>query len=228
MDQDELGSRLKAAREAKNLTLRTLASAIGVSSSLLSQFENGRTKPSVDPLYALVRQLDISIDSVLGLGSSEAEAGPGFKPQSTFVLQSLEDTPVLEMENGVRWERLAVLPGLDIEALRVTYQPGAASSVEGHLMQHLGYEHIAMLSGELTLRIEFDEYQLHAGDTMAFASQRPHMFVNRGDKPAVGIWYIFGRKSQSASTSKYETLPEERSGEGLNSAIEVLHSFRNP
>ncbi len=95
-------------------------------------------------------------------------------------------------------------------------------------MQHLGYEHIAMLSGELTLRIEFDEYQLHAGDTMAFASQRPHMFVNRGDKPAVGIWYIFGRKSQSASTSKYETLPEERSGEGLNSAIEVLHSFRNP
>lgn len=226
MDQDELGSRLKAAREGKGFTLRALASKIGVSSSLLSQIENGKTKPSVDTLYAVVRQLDISIDAILGLAPPAADAGAEFRPQTTFLLQTMAEAPVIEMENGVRWERLAVLPGLDIEGLRVTYRPSAASSVEGKLMQHLGYEHIAMVSGELTLRLEFDEHVITAGDTMAFDSQRPHMFVNRGTEDAVGIWYIVGRKSQSAAGDRYTMTAEHGAGGGLSSAIDVMHSFR--
>lgn len=227
MDQDELGAHLKAAREEKSFTLRSLASRIEVSSSLLSQIENGKTKPSVDTLYALVRQLDISLDAVLGLTPPIADAGVDFRPEAMFVLQAEAEAPVLEMENGVRWERLAVLPGLDVEALRVTYRPGAASSVEGRLMQHLGYEHIAMVSGELTLRLEFDEHVIRAGDTMAFDSQRPHMFDNRGDEPAMGIWYILGRKSQSVAGKTYSAVNDEKTGEGLASAVDVLHSFRD-
>ncbi|MCA8967064.1 MAG: helix-turn-helix domain-containing protein [Leucobacter sp.] len=222
-----MGARLKAAREEKGLTLRSLASKISVSSSLLSQIENGKTKPSVDTLYALVRQLDISIDSVLGLAPSAAPAGPEFKSRALFVLQKREDAPVLEMENGVRWERLAVLPGLDIEALRVTYQPGAASSVEGRLMRHLGYEHIAMISGELTLRLGFEEHVIRAGDTMAFASDQPHMFVNLGTEPATGVWYVFGRESRAAGSSAVEVPQERKPGETLNSAIDIMHSFRD-
>lgn len=80
MDQVELGSRLRAAREEKNLTLRSLASKIDVSSSLLSQIENGKTKPSVDTLYALVRQLEISIDAVLGLAAVSGPETEEFSP----------------------------------------------------------------------------------------------------------------------------------------------------
>lgn len=226
MDQVELGSRLRAAREEKNLTLRSLASKIDVSSSLLSQIENGKTKPSVDTLYVLVRQLEISIDAVLGLAAVSGPETEEFRPQATFVLQSAEEAPVLEMENGVRWERLAVLPGLDIEALRVTYQPGAASSIEGRLMRHLGYEHIAMISGELSLRIEFEEYPIRAGDTLAFDSQRPHMFLNPGSVPAIGIWYVFGRKALNNAASHYPEQPVDKHVERLNTAVDVLQSFR--
>lgn len=228
MDQDELGAQLRAAREAKGLSLRGLAATIEVSPSLLSQIENGKTKPSVDTLYALVRQLEISIDAVLG----RPAAGPGepaaFAPESTFVLQTAAETPVLEMQNGVRWERLAVLPGLDIEALRVTYQPGASSSVEGQLMRHLGYEHLTIVSGELTLQLEFDEHVVRAGDSMAFDSQRPHLFLNRGTEPAIGIWYIVGRLAQKGQTSTANSTSTAVQTETLGSAIDVLRSFRQP
>lgn len=41
MNQQHLGTRLRAAREAKNISLRGIAAEIGVSPSLISQVENG-------------------------------------------------------------------------------------------------------------------------------------------------------------------------------------------
>lgn len=234
MEQGELGVGMRAAREGKGLSLRALAAAVGVSPSLLSQIENGRTNPSVDTLYALVQELDISVDAMLGREVSPASADSEhpvcvapMRPTVGFVLQRAAETPVLEMENGVRWEQLAALQGLDVEALRVTYQPGASSSIEGRLMRHFGYEHIAMVGGELTVQHEFDTHILRAGDSMAFDSQRPHLFSNRADQPAVGIWYIFGRNAQAAQAEHHEPEGEVTGGsEPLNSAVDVLRTFR--
>lgn len=75
MDQSLLGARLRAAREAQGVSLRSVAAAIGVSPSLLSQIENGKTNPSVDTLYALVQQLGISVDAMLGIAGAEGGAG---------------------------------------------------------------------------------------------------------------------------------------------------------
>lgn len=231
MNQGELGAGLKAAREKLGMSLRALAAAVGVSPSLLSQIENGKTNPSVDTLYALVRHLDISVDAALGREAPDP-VSVGVAPMRAtvgFLLQPATDAPTLEMENGVRWERLATLPGLDVEALRVTYQPGASSSVEGRLMRHLGYEHITLVSGELTVQHEFDTHTLRAGDSMAFDSQRPHLFSNRADESAVGIWYIFGRQAQAAESAHLEgelPAPSEEAPDALGSAVDVLRSFR--
>lgn len=229
-----LGARLRAAREATGVSLRSVAAAIGVSPSLLSQIENGKTNPSVDTLYALVQQLDISVDAMLGInggagdagGSDSADHAASTEPSPDTVVQTLEDTPVIEMENGVLWERLAMLPGQDVEALRVTYEPGASSSVEGHLMQHLGYEHLVLVSGELHVRFEDTEVVLREGDSMAFDSRRPHLFVNTGDAPARGIWYVIGRQAQIAHAEQVEADHAAVAGTTPNSAIDVMRTFR--
>ncbi|MBO1901506.1 cupin domain-containing protein [Leucobacter weissii] len=215
------------------MSLRSLASAIGVSPSLLSQVETGKTKPSVSTLYALVSHLGVSTDTLLGRADPAAAAveTPAAAQAAVGgqIYQQIhaDDHPVLEMENGVRWEKLAVLDAVDVEALRVTYQPRGSSSVEGRLMRHLGVEHIYMLSGELTLHLGFETHIIRAGDSAALESQRPHMFVNHADEPAVGIWYITGRNSalQRASTGVEETSKESATGE-LNSAVDVLRAFR--
>ena len=209
MSQHLLGARLRAARKARRVSLRNVASAIGVSPSLLSQIENGKTNPSVDTLYALVQQLDTSVDAVLGIVAPGRAAESAAKLTDAVddgsrvdkIVQTLAETPVIEMENGVRWERLAVLPGQDAEALRVTYQAGASSSVEGHLMHHLGQEHLVIVSGELRVRFEGEEIVLREGDSMAFDSRLPHLFVNTTDQPAIGIWHVLGRQAQLAAYS---------------------------
>ncbi|MCS5717143.1 cupin domain-containing protein [Herbiconiux sp. CPCC 205763] len=256
---------MRAARIARGISLRSVASALGVSASLISQVETGKTQPSVSTLYALVNHLGISFDDLLsgsdapgpgvvggsggargtaggsegrsatvaGSGSGSAsgdggdvhpllggDAGVGGMPG---LLQRGSENPVLEMENGVRWERLAASRDGSVDPLLVTYDPGASSSIEGRMMRHSGVEYAYLLSGELTVRLDFDTFTLHPGDSLSFDSVRPHMYINQGTVPAKGLWFVVGRREFS------QEMPEsghpERNASGLTSAVDVLQAM---
>ena len=74
-----IGSRLRANRTMRNLTLRELARRVGVSPSLISQIETGRSQPSVGTLYAIATELEVSVDDLLFDGDDNArgERRPG-------------------------------------------------------------------------------------------------------------------------------------------------------
>ncbi|UGT44102.1 cupin domain-containing protein [Nocardia yamanashiensis] len=194
---DKVGPALRQARLARGLGLRELAGAAGISASQLSQIETGKSQPSVSTLYALVTRLDASLDELLGIDRGRA-GSPGSASrrdgtrQSPGVVQRGADNPVLEMANGVRWERLAVGPAADVDVLLVTYEPGAASSADRTLMRHQGTEYGYLFSGELTLLLDFDRYTIGAGDSLCFDSTRPHMYVNQSAEPARGLWFVAG------------------------------------
>ncbi len=139
-------------------------------------------------------------------------------------MQRAAENPVLEMENGVRWEGLAVGDGA-ADALLVTYEPGASSSVEGRLMRHSGVEYACILEGELTLQLEFDTYVLGPGDSLHFDSVRPHLYSNRGASPARGIWFIVGRREQNRAMPGAPGAPEFDAAAPLNSAVDVLRAM---
>ncbi|RMI33413.1 helix-turn-helix domain-containing protein [Nocardia stercoris] len=189
--EDRIGPALRQARLERRLSLRGLAAAVSISASQLSQIETGRSQPSVSTLYALVTHLDVSLDELLGLtpGRSAGErtaATPG-------VVQRADDNPILDMAGGVRWERLAVDPHTDTDALLVTYEPGAASLSDRTLMRHRGIEYAYLLAGELTLLLDFDRQTITAGDSLCFDSTRPHLYLNEGTEPARGVWFVTGR-----------------------------------
>ena len=54
-----------ARRHARGLSLRDLADRLGCSPSLISQIERGLANPSVSTLYAMVAELDVSLDELL-------------------------------------------------------------------------------------------------------------------------------------------------------------------
>lgn len=62
---ETLGSEIRAARVRHGLSLRALAAEIGVSASLISQIENGKTQASVRTLFALSIRLHFSIDELV-------------------------------------------------------------------------------------------------------------------------------------------------------------------
>src|SRR3954462_4852358 len=61
---DELGPRLKELRQAAGLSLRELARQADVSPSLISQIENGKSRPSVSSLYTFARLLSVPVDEL--------------------------------------------------------------------------------------------------------------------------------------------------------------------
>lgn len=223
---NEIGARLRQARTANGASLRSVAQAVGVSASLLSQVETGKTQPSVSTLYAIVNHLGISLDELMGIGAApgtaEATQSLGSPLRATAVQRST-DNPVIEMENGVRWERLAGGSGDPTESLLVTYAPGASSSVEGKLMRHSGVEFAYLIEGELTLQLEFDTHVLRAGDSLQFDSVRPHLYLNHGTVPARGVWVVVGRRAANQALPPAPHLGEAPDGAPtVNSAVDVL------
>ena len=225
----DIGLRLREARKSRGMSLRSVAQSLGVSASLVSQVETGKTQPSVSTLYALVNHLGISLDEVMGVAAPDvakpARSDTRFLgAASRTAIQRAEDNPVLEMENGVRWERLAVGEDGPVDVLLVTYEPGGSSSIEGKLMRHAGVEYAYLIEGELTMQLEFDTHVLRAGDSVHFDSVRPHLYSNRGTVPARGVWFVLGRREHA------ETMPDQAGTRAihdgsLGSAVDVLRAM---
>jgi transcriptional regulator with XRE-family HTH domain len=210
-----VGARIRQARLAKGVSLRALAREAGVSASLVSQIETGKSQPSVSTLYAITTALSISVESLFD-GYEEPVAATAVTATAVApatVLHALAafaadpgrrigplvtpgEREVLELDSGVVWERLGHVPGTDVDFLRVTYRPGGSSSSSGGLMRHAGTEYGCLTSGELVLTLGFDEYTLRPGDAVCFESTTPHRYRNDGPEPAVGVWFVFSQSVQ--------------------------------
>jgi transcriptional regulator with XRE-family HTH domain len=198
--QDGVGQRLRSERERHGVSLRELARRLEISPSALSQIETGRSRPSVGTLYAIVSELDMSLDELFGSQRTAASAaraaeGPGSAEETGATLVQRRDTRKgIELESGVRWERLTPTSEQDADFLYVVYEVGGASSREGTHMRHMGREYGLVLSGRLRVTIGFDEeHELGPGDSIAFESSRPHRLENAGDEPVEAIWFVVGR-----------------------------------
>lgn len=204
-----VGARIRHARLERGMSLRALAREVGVSASLVSQIETGKSQPSVSTLYAITTALGISVESLFDARASSPMTGvnpPGTVPHAVAALSALAADPgrrigplvgagereTLELDSGVVWERLGRVPGADVDFLLVTYRPGGSSSGSGGLMRHAGTEYGYLTSGELILTLGFDEYTVRPGDAVCFESTTPHRYRNDGEVPAVGVWFVYG------------------------------------
>ena len=202
---EQLGRRIREARLARGKSLRETAAASGISPSLLSQVETGKVQPSVSTLYAVVTCLDLSIDEIL---DHRPGAEPQRKPRPGDPVQRAAQAPVISMENGVTWHGLAVMAATDhVDGVLATYAPHGASAVDDSHMRHAGVEYGYLISGELTLKLDFESYVLRAGDSFCFDSMRPHLYINHTEADAQGIWYVVGRSSDSSPHHAEETGP---------------------
>jgi transcriptional regulator with XRE-family HTH domain len=198
--QDGVGQRLRSERERHGVSLRELARRLEISPSALSQIETGRSRPSVGTLYAIVSELDMSLDELFGSPRAGIAAAPGATPAAgpaevgASLVQRRDERKGIDLESGVRWERLTPTPEHDADFLYVVYEVGGASSRSGTHMRHMGREYGIVLSGRLRVTIGFDEeHELGPGDSIAFESSRPHRLENAGNEPVEAIWFVVGR-----------------------------------
>jgi transcriptional regulator with XRE-family HTH domain len=200
-----MGDRLRRARTARGISLRSMARRVGVSPSLISQVETGRAKPSVNTLYALANELGISLDELLFMDAPPVSPLPAEAevPAGDALDERLPHDPVqragaratIRLGSGVVWERLTTESLRNVDFLYVTYEVGGASSPTDAYQRHTGLEWGYVLSGSLRVNIGFEEYVLGPGDAITFDSAAPHRLSNDGPEPVHAVWFVLGRRS---------------------------------
>jgi transcriptional regulator with XRE-family HTH domain len=207
-----LGERLRRARADKGMGLRELARRLDVSPSLVSQIETGKIEPSVKTLYAMVTELGVSFDEmfssveVVDAPAPQQDVSPPVEHppadrrgladderRGAARVQKAGSGRALELQTGVRWERLFASPELELEVRHTTYPPGSSSSDDGTFVRHAGREFGVVTHGTLSITVGFDDYVLGPGDSISFDSTIPHRFRNEGHEPVHTIWIEIDR-----------------------------------
>ncbi|WP_107676174.1 cupin domain-containing protein [Agrobacterium sp. LAD9] len=170
-----LGPKLHRLRTSKKISLRDLGAATGLSASHLSAIERSISHPSIAVVQRLSAALGTNMVQILG----------GEPVDNQLVVKPEDRRPLDARLNGVEIQQLFRVETV-LESLLFIVEPGASS---GESYQHDGEEFLYMLEGALELILdETETYRLEPGDSMTFASHRPHRFSNPGDAPASILW----------------------------------------
>jgi transcriptional regulator with XRE-family HTH domain len=175
-----IGERLRELREARNISMRTLAARSGLSANALSVIERGKASPSVSTLYKLADALGISI--------------------TVFFETDLERKQVVFLKSDARPHvsfTRGVFEGLGgeqfmgrVEPFMLTLENSANSGPRS--MAHTGHEFVFCLRGELEYQVERQIFHLGPGDSLLFAAHLKHKWKNPGKTVATAIIIISG------------------------------------
>ncbi|HEX6116546.1 MAG TPA: XRE family transcriptional regulator [Solirubrobacterales bacterium] len=170
-----VGERVRALREAMDLSLRDLAERTGVSAPMLSQVERGETSPTLAVATKIASGLELSLSQLLRLD------------EASHVVVTRRADRRGRRRDGHRVEELTpALPGQRAELSLHALDPGASTGGPGDPPIHEpgSRETIYVSSGRAALVLDGERFELAEGDSVTFDADLPHHFENDGDEEA--------------------------------------------
>lgn len=176
----DVATRLKELREARGISMRTLATRSGLSANALSMIERGKTSPSVSTLYKLAGALGVPITAFFG--------AEGEKQQVVFLKS--DERARLSFSRGV-FEALGGERFVSqVAPFVLTMDSGA--SCGPHDIVHSGHEFVFCLRGHLEYMVEKETFRLEPGDSLLFASKLRHRWKNPSNTVTNALIVISG------------------------------------
>lgn len=175
-----LGSCVRHLRRERGLTLQELSSITGLSPSMISLVERGRTSPSIGTLVALSSGLEVPMSDLF---STERTGDDRY-------VTRLEDQPVVETQPGYS-RRLVKVDRVNHAEYSVLWFEPEASTHEA-ASGHRGVEYGLVLEGVLTVELGDESYVLDPGDCISYPSSEPHRMLNEGTEPVRAVWMNIG------------------------------------
>jgi transcriptional regulator with XRE-family HTH domain len=177
-----IGSRIRQLRIDREKTLQALADATGLSASLLSLVERGKTSPSIGTLVAVSHALGVHMSDLITPDTIE----------SRVPIVRAEDQPVYSNLEGGHQRRVGADDRVrGVEIAINDFVSGGSSALSA--LHHGGYEYGLLLAGELTVTLDGEEHVLRPGDVISYDSTRPHRLTNTGAVPARAVWVNLDR-----------------------------------
>nr|WP_272929037.1 cupin domain-containing protein [Leucobacter chromiireducens] len=170
-----MGRRVAESRELRGLSLRALAAAAGVSSSFLSQLENGRTNASVASLRKIAAALGVTPAHLLDASNGHTRG----------VLRGT-DRPTLPLDGAQKYV-ISQEPLRNLEIYSGTFAPGGSTGPD--LYSHgNAQEFLIVVAGAVTLELAGERYTMQKDDSIEFLSSVPHRIVNDSEVTAEVLW----------------------------------------
>lgn len=172
-----LGDRLRAAREARRLTLEDVAEGAKLTKGYISKVERNQATPSVAVLVRVCQVLDLSI-------------GDLFDPHSGHSLIRVDDREPINFGGlGLREALLTPTKERRLQAIHSTIEPGGGSGIEPYSLP-VDVDFAFIISGEVRLTVSGDEQILCAGDAISFSPREPHSFSNNKSHDVAEILWV--------------------------------------
>lgn len=172
---ERIAARVRQLRAERAMSLEALAERSGVSRSMISLIERAETSPTAVVLEKLAASLNITLAALFEPPASQAE-------------------PVARRSRQVSWRdpgsgyvRRNVSPGgypTPIQIVEITFPPGAHVAYDAEVRQTPLHHQVWVLDGKMNVTVGEQEYELSAGDCLAFVLDRPTAYRNPARRPA--------------------------------------------
>jgi transcriptional regulator with XRE-family HTH domain len=160
---------LKRIREEKKLSLDKLAELTGVSKSMLGQIERSESSPTIATLWKIANGLKISFTTLLNAPQTD-----------TSVVRKADIKPLIEDNGKYRlYPFFPIEEGRRFEVYLIEIEKGGYLSADAH--PEGTQEFLTVFMGELTVRVDNEEYHVAEGDAIRFRADRSHVYHNSGD-----------------------------------------------
>jgi transcriptional regulator with XRE-family HTH domain len=160
-----LAETVRAAREARGLSVNALAERSGVSRAMIAKVERAEAQPTAALLGRLSAALGLTLSELV----ARAEG-------SDRRLARADEQPVwTDPETGYSRRALSPASGGPLELVEVTLPAGAEIAYPADAYAFINQQ-VWMLEGRLTIREGDDMHALAAGDCLQFGPPSPRTF----------------------------------------------------
>jgi len=172
-----VGERIKALREAQDMSLEQVSKLTGIDAERLSAYEEGTAVPAIGAVIQLSRVLGSKMEGLLHGGAMISER--------LTICRSGEslggDQGDTEQSYAYATLTRPGTAGHKMEPFLLTFDPKVP---QAPAITHDGQEFVFVLDGAVELLYEGRRYRLGQGDSAYLDSSLPHTFHGLGDRPA--------------------------------------------
>lgn len=170
-----LGDRVRQLRADRGWSLQVLASASGVSRSMLSQIERDEANPTLAVTLRIAQAFGMTLGDLVQVADASS---------SITVIRANDRAYHYRSDKHCRIRTLSPLNlEKDVEFYEVQLQPGGALRSAPHFQGTR--EFLTVEKGQVRVESARDSELLSPGDSVSYRADVPHAIVNAGPREAV-------------------------------------------
>ncbi|MCX6853062.1 MAG: XRE family transcriptional regulator [Verrucomicrobia bacterium] len=181
---ENLGKRVKKLRGDRGWSLEELATASGVSRSMLSEIEREKANPTLTVTFRIARAFGLTLQELIE--SAEASAS------KILVIRASDRAQVYRSDKQCEIRTLSPINlEKDVEFYEMTLRPGGTLRSQAHFEGTR--EFLTVEDGSVRIESDQNSEELGKGDSGTYRADVPHAIVNTGKGDALVFLVVIYR-----------------------------------